>query len=396
MQLFTTSTISLYRNELGGGRYARWSPLLMLGWSAWVFVTPLGDSTFFPHWLWPTLASYALFLWLYWRAFFGDRAHLRWHALGIAVLGFAVTPVNPGAQGYIIFACAFLGYCGSSRQVSIAVAALLLTYAGAWQLSGWPNIYLLTTVMVGAMVALLNLLMQRKAQADAALRLSHDQVRRLAASAERERIGRDLHDLLGHTLSLVALKADLAGRLIARDPAAARSEIDELARVARQALAQVRRAVTGIRSAELVAELAAARLLLETDGIALECRLPAEPPQPLPQAMETTLALCLREAVTNIQRHAHAARVTVALHYHNDGVQLQIDDDGRGGEIIAGQGLCGMRERLRALGGRLELHAPTGRGTRVQAWLPWPATPPAPASAMPWPATIAPLPRADR
>ncbi|MEE7546994.1 sensor histidine kinase, partial [Xanthomonas sp. Kuri4-1] len=76
------------------------------------------------------------------------------------------------------------------------------------------------------------------------LRLSQDEVRRLAATAERERIGRDLHDLLGHTLSLVALKSDLAGRLLERDPAAARREIDEVSRVSREALAQVRRAVS--------------------------------------------------------------------------------------------------------------------------------------------------------
>src|SRR5690606_35477501 len=107
---------------------------------------------------------------------------------------------------------------------------------------------------------------------DAALSLSHEEVRRLAALAERERIGRDLHDLLGHTLSMVALKSDLAGRMLERDPQAARAEIGEVSRVAREALAQVRRAVSGIRAAGIAAELASAKLLLETDGVAFSYR----------------------------------------------------------------------------------------------------------------------------
>ncbi len=106
----------------------------------------------------------------------------------------------------------------------------------------------------------------------AQLQLSHDEVRRLAALAERERIGRDLHDLLGHTLSLVALKSELAGKLVERDPQAARRELAEVTRVARDALSQVRSAVTGIRAAGLASELASARLLLESDGVSFELR----------------------------------------------------------------------------------------------------------------------------
>src|SRR5690606_24618433 len=140
---------------------------------------------------------------------------------------------------------------------------------------------------------------------DAALRLSHDEVRRLASLAERERIGRDLHDLLGHTLSMVALKSDLAGRLLARDPAAAHREIGEVSRVAREALSQVRRAVSGIRAAGFAAELASARLLLETDGIAFDYRFDdGLGAGILPAGVESALAMTVREAATNIQRHA--------------------------------------------------------------------------------------------
>lgn len=371
MLLFDPSPDSIIgtRDGLDAGRRSRWFPLLMLGWSVWIFVTPLYEAQYFPHWLWPTVASYAVFLCLYWHAYYRGRRHLLACALGIAGLGFVVTPFNPGAQGYLIYACAFLAFCGSSRVALAWMVGVLAAYVVVWLLVGWPYIFLLSTVMVGLMIGLLNLLMLQKARADSALRLSHEEVRRLAATAERERIGRDLHDLLGHTLSLVALKADLAGRLLERDGAAARREIDEVARISREALAQVRRAVTGIRSAELAAELASAHLLLETEGIVMTYTLADTP---LPPELETVLALTVREAVTNVQRHAQARRVTVALTCERGQVQLLISDDGRGGDILPGNGLRGMRERLQALGGDLRIDVQRGQGTQLRAWLPLP------------------------
>ena len=128
------------------------------------------------------------------------------------------------------------------------------------------------------------------ADKDIALKLSHDEVRRLAATAERERIGRDLHDLLGHTLSLITLKLELARKLSERDPPGSRRELEEAERVARHALAEVRSAVTGIRSADLAAELASARLLLESSNVHLEYDAP---PAVLPPDVERGLSLVL-------------------------------------------------------------------------------------------------------
>lgn len=204
---------------------------------------------------------------------------------------------------------------------------------------------------------------------------------RLAATAERERIGRDLHDLLGHTLSLVALKSDLAARLVERDPQAARNEIDAVAQISRDALAQVRRAVTGIRAAGLVAELASARVLLDLDGITLEQQLET---LPLPPEHETALALVVRKAATNVQRHAQATRVRVNLRAHGEQAVLEITDDGRGGVIVPGNGLDGMRARLHGLGGALEVEA-LPRGMRLRASVPLPGSAPA-TSPLPMPA----------
>lgn len=361
---------SLVGLRIAGGSGGRtWFPLLMLAWSVWIFFTPMFNTAAFPHWLWPTLGSYAVFLGLYQHAYYRSRRHLLACALGIAALGFALTPVNPGAQGYLVYACAFLAFVTRPKRALLWMLGILAAYCAMWTWIGWPWIYLFSVVMVSLAVGLMNISIQRRHQADNALRLSHDEVRRLAGVAERERIGRDLHDLLGHTLSLVALKADLAGRLVERDPAAARREIDEVARVSRDALAQVRRAVTGIRAAELVAELASAHLLLESDQIVLHY---TPPEVPLPSSLETALALTVREAVTNIQRHARARQVWIALECTREQVLLRVRDDGRGGDIVPGNGLQGMGERLQALGGELRIDARAGAGTELQARLPWP------------------------
>jgi two-component system sensor histidine kinase DesK len=207
------------------------------------------------------------------------------------------------------------------------------------------------------------------------LKLSHDEVRRLAALAERERIGRDLHDLLGHTLSLITLKAELANRVFERDPVAARREIADVERVARDALTQVRRAVTGIRAAGFAAELASAKLLLESNGICLNYELADVA---LPAETETALAMTVREAVTNIQRHAQATQARIALRIDGERLVLAIEDDGRGGAMVPGNGLTGMRERLAGIGAELRVQSEKGKGTVVSASL---LAPPQPATA---------------
>ena len=376
--LFRPSETALLHERSPGGRARpQWLPLLMLVWSIWIFLTPKYAGLSLSTWLPPTLASYAVFLALYWRAYFRDRRHLYALALGMGALAGALTPWNPGAQGFLIYACAFLGFTLPGRRAVATMVALHALYAAEWLWLGIPVVYLFSSTVVGLAVGLMNLSFARRMHADAALRLSHDEVRRLAALAERERIGRDLHDLLGHTLSLVALKSELAGKLLQRGDApqareAARREIDEVSRVAREALAQVRAAVTGIRAVGVAAELASAKLLLESDGIVFEAHIAAEclDGGVLPPAAEAPLALTLREAVTNIQRHARARSARATLAIEGDEAVLRVSDDGRGGADAPGNGLTGMRERLEAVGGRLAIESPRGGGTRIEARVP--------------------------
>ena len=194
----------LSRRDAGSaaGFGERWSPLLMLVWTFWIFATPLLEAPdTFPHWLWPTLASFAVFLVLYYLCYFGPHRWLLWCALGMAALAVAVTPFNPGAQGYAIYACAFLAFCGTPRQALWAMSVTLAVYSVEWLfVLHYRWAYLVSAVLVGYTVGTINLMIRLKHRREAELKLSHEEVRRLAATAERERIGRDLHDLLGHTL----------------------------------------------------------------------------------------------------------------------------------------------------------------------------------------------------
>ena len=346
-----------------------WAPFLWLGYLAFPLL-PLFAGWLHGTGIVLTLLSIPLFLLLYFLAYRLEGTALMATVLAIAALGFVLTPWNPFANAYLIYAAGFLpGMLGSLPR---AIAVLLLMSALYALQTWWQGLHWLTPAiafLIGVSACVGNHYMLQKMRKDAELRLSVDEVRRLAQVAERERIGRDLHDLLGHTLSLIALKSELARKLIERDPLAARVEIAEVERVAREALAQVRRAVTGIRAAALKPELASARLLLDGEGIGLTYSLAA---LELAPAQETALALTVREAITNVHRHARAKQVEISLRGEDDCALLTIIDDGRGGAGEPGNGLRGMTERIQALAGTLHVESPPGQGTRIVARVPLP------------------------
>ncbi|MEU8889756.1 sensor histidine kinase [Streptomyces sp. NPDC048442] len=197
------------------------------------------------------------------------------------------------------------------------------------------------------------------------LRQARATVAQLAANEERLRLARDLHDLLGHSLSLITLKSELAGRMLPGHPEQAAQQVADIEKVSRQALVDVREAVTGYRRATLAGELAGARTALTAAGITAE--VPAGPPDGLtcvPPEQEEALAWALREAVTNVVRHSGARRCAVRLREIQtlDGpyLELTVEDDGGGAPAGrgAGNGLNGMKERLAAVGGTV--HTTTG------------------------------------
>jgi two-component system sensor histidine kinase DesK len=206
------------------------------------------------------------------------------------------------------------------------------------------------------------------------LQEAREELARSAVADERMRFARDLHDLLGHSLSLIALKSELARRLAEVDPPRARQEMADVEEAARRALAEVRDAVSGYRQVSCGQALAEARAALSGAGIAV--RLPAVVPA-LPGGVDAALGWVVREATTNVLRHSGAGRVTVEL--SEDGVRavLTVTDDGAGtGQrvtvlgSVAGSGLAGLRERVAALGGELTAGPVDGGGYRVRAEVP--------------------------
>jgi two-component system sensor histidine kinase DesK len=196
---------------------------------------------------------------------------------------------------------------------------------------------------------------------------ARDELTRNAVAQERLRFARDLHDLLGHSLSLIALKSELAGRLAELDPARARAEMADVEAAARRALAEVRDAVSGYRQVSLAQALVEARSALSAAGITLRSPAPGEP---LPGTVDAVLGWVIREATTNVLRHSGAHTVTVGLVTEEDGVTLVVTDDGRGPVGSGGAGLAGLAERVEALGGRLDAGPAGNSGFRLTAVVP--------------------------
>lgn len=351
-----------------------WMEAIHLVWSAWIFLTPVFSHDGFDlQWSLITLITYPLFLLLYAKNLTASRRSSNYYALALVAMSLISLRWYSGAPTYFIYGCLFFRSCSWSLwrhesyiaglNLLFAVAVFSITHY-SWQVVLW--IAMLTLSF--SLVIEAEILAGRHSKA---LRLSQDEVRRLAATAERERIGRDLHDLLGHTLSLITLKLELSGKLFDRDPEKARGELADAEQIARKALAEVRSAVTGIRATDLAAELASAHLMLETIGVVMHYEPPA---RALPPGIESVLALVVREAATNIARHARATRASIATDIDASRVRLYIRDNGRGGVDKFGNGLEGMRERARALGGSLRVDSQYGQGTTLCIEIPLPAT----------------------
>ncbi|MEU7555147.1 sensor histidine kinase [Streptomyces sp. NPDC044571] len=256
-----------------------------------------------------------------------------------------------------------------SRWTVPGATALMMVVAPA--LPGW-DAYLAGLVVPALMGGFAMVGIRAMIRTTIELREARATVAQLAANEERLRMARDLHDLLGHSLSLITLKSELAGRMLPERPEAAAQQVADIERVSRQALVDVREAVSGYRRATLPGELAGARTALTAAGVAAD--LPAEPEDDLPEEAEAALAWSLREAVTNVVRHSGAKRCTVTLETRQTLagrlVELTVSDDGGGGSAAHGNGLTGLTERLEAVGGTLSA-GPTGKtGFRLVARVP--------------------------
>lgn len=346
-----------------------WERFGWLMWSAWMiflvfpFVAAV-QSDVAPVWRWATVLVVVAFGTTYAAGSMGGlRTRLRWLPRAVVlvpvlvVLALLTVPaIGLTALSFVPFVQA-LGMFALPRPWNwvLSAAAVVVALALPWltgDLAGWfyfTLIVLASTAGTGAGRLMAD-------QGETYGRVQEE----LTVSAERERVARDVHDVLGHSLTVVTVKAELAEKLVDEDPAAARAELADIQALARQALAEIRATVGGLRAARLGDELEGAALALRAAGIDAEM-----PPDPdvLDPRHRTVVAWVLREAATNVVRHAGARHCRVELTPH----ALAVTDDGRGlAGSGPGNGLRGLRERVESSGGHFLLGPGPGGGTRLE------------------------------
>jgi two-component system sensor histidine kinase DesK len=310
----------------------------------------------------------------------GTRLWFPWPSIAVmTLLCLALTRGAGTAWGemfYYISACV-----GAVLPISAAVAGIIgldiLVIMGVWLVGlDWP-----TAAWTAGLVTMIGVVLMstvRSTVTGRELRAAREEIAYLAVAAERLRIARDLHDLLGRSLSLIALKSELAGRLAINSPERAAAEIGDIEVAARQALQEVREAVTGYRQPTLASELHDAQGLLGAAGIAYTYDLDERLIRALPASVEVVLSWAVREGVTNIIRHSRARRCSIRVAEQLGEVQVEITDDGplavpeQSADTSVGtpgNGLRGLAERVEALGGRCEA-GPCGGGFRLAIAVP--------------------------
>ena len=314
-----------------------------------------------------------------------------WGIAALVVLAGAFTLVfqggNAGGNVVWIFVSSVSGWAVPTQRAAlrtvagVAVCYVFFSWLGHDGL-GETVVTLIPVIFVGITMAGIKTQMRLGGE----LRQAREEVARLAATEERLRLARDMHDLTGQSLSTVTLKSELAARLLRRLPEStdrdrALEEIAGVAAVSRQTLHDIREAISGYRRPTLAVEIITARAALDSAGIAVhdDADLTLLSGTFDPEA-EAALAWCLREAVTNVVRHSEAGTCRISLIRRGGSLVLEVRDDGKGlpagqptagnGLRTAGNGLRGMAERLSAVGGSLELRPDVRPGFGLIATVP--------------------------
>ena len=344
-----------------------------IGWTPYAWLIYLTSVPFFGYasgqttarfWA-PTIAGMVVFLGLYFWGYWIKGKKLLWIIAAITVLGMISAPTNPGASVYFIYAAAFVAATGDTGFAVRILPVVLVAIGLETLLFHLSPYFWIPATVFSLLVGAINIHFRQRGLDNKKLLMAQEEVEHLAKIAERERIARDLHDVLGHTLSVIVLKSELASKLAERNPVRALQEIKDVERISRDALAQVRSTVRGYHSLSLQAEAEQATATLKAAGVNVECDFVTAD---IPPSHEGVLALALREAVTNVIRHAKASYCGLRLRPVEGGCELEIKDDGCGRMSPEGIGLTGMRHRVESLGGKLQREISSG--TRLVITLP--------------------------
>ncbi len=293
--------------------------------------------------------------------------------IGIALVAEIVLGVSDAGALYFYAGVSASRIAPDRRGLAWIGLTSLAAAIGTSVAAGDPGVGLDVGVTVGT-ISLTIFALSALGRVNRELQATRLELADLAVAEERSRIARDLHDTLGHSLSVIALKSELARRLLPEDPARADGELADVERVARDALASVRETVSGYRQPSLAIELAGARAALAAAGIAGEVE-PA--PDGLPRDVDAMLGWAVREGVTNVLRHSDATSARIRVIADGDARAIEVVDDGHGTTAglepssgRAGVGLAGLRERAARLGGRVEAGPLPGRGFRLLVAVP--------------------------
>ena len=326
-------------------------PLLSMRFAVWQYLS--------------MAAALLLFLFCYFWAYRSRRSDMHWPIAGIVLVAALITPVNSGSISMFAYASFFIGFAYPLRRyllLSTTLVALLVVLELMLQIN-W-SLFLPLGIPIVLAVGLLGRAEQAKLLHRLAERKSEDEIKQLATMVERERIGRDLHDILGHTLSSIILKADLAEKLLARHQAgAAQQQLSELSQIARDALSQVRQSVSGYKHQGLAAEVH--KLLGRLRDAGFQADLQGELPA-LDSRRETTLILALTELVTNVMRHSKGDRCQLSFLQQDNKLHIRLIDNGHCDAITEGNGIAGLRQRLAAIGGNLSITWHEGVSALIQ------------------------------
>jgi len=317
-----------------------------------------------------------LYLAVTWSAF-EFYANLPLRVAGLVVvagLGIVLATADARAPGAWLTIMLYVGVCAGATLpprlsfpgVIVAGAIALAIGMGRHVPGGEYASITFSTVMAGALV----IVVRRMGELIGELRRTRGQLAHAAVAEERLRFARDLHDLLGHTLSLIVVKAEVARRLSASDPDAAAEQAADIERIGRGALVEIREAVTGYRERGLTAELDHARGALADAGIDATVRTAG---LPLPVQVDALLAWAVREGVTNVIRHSGARTCRIEVHRRDGRAMAEVVDDGAGppdATAADGNGLRGLTERMAAVGGALVAGSAPGGGYRLAVDIP--------------------------
>jgi two-component system sensor histidine kinase DesK len=317
------------------------------------YIAPFFYINYSPmQYVWLTLALLAFIGCYYW--IYRSHSSQMWlPILLMTAIASAITPLNYGSISMFAYVSFFIGFAFHFRQFLVGIAALIfvLVLLDHHFVKGAPYFLLYGTALVLA-IGVFGVLDRARRLSLLKEQRSAEEIKQLATIVERERIARDLHDIMGHSLSGIALKADLADKLLQQQKyEAASQQLQELAQIARESLSQVRQTVSGYKHKGLAGEVQALVSKLREAGFAVDMQ--GDIPM-LSAREETAVVLILTELVTNVLKHSNGD--TVQIHFSDTelGYKVQLSDNGSVKELKQGNGLTGIQERLAALSSQLE------------------------------------------